>query len=471
MRWLLAVVLAALLLIFLSTDAHLYVDFLWFQSEQVAFVFTTTLRYEAFSFAIAGVVAFVFLFGNWLVARRVARGRGSPLRTIVVDNERHLPLVSAGSLVAALVLALFFASSASSHWRLFALAFHQQPITTMDPILHRSVSWYLFLYPLLQYLYGWVVSLLVVTALGVGVIFTLMSPQFIQMEPIQPGMGQVRVSFSPPRSLFIHAAVIGSAFFIVQGAAYHWLSTAGLLLTGNKTAFGVDFVDAHIRLPAFDILAAVMVVAAGFCIVAAVRESLGWFLAAPVLWISVALLGLGILPGIVQAVYVAPSELRREEPFIADNIAATRSAFALDSINVSSPKLSPLTEQDVKNNQTTVNNIRLWDWRPLLETFQQLQGLRPYYVFNDVDIDRYAGQQEMLSARQLDVSRLPQAAQNWQNQHLVYTHGFGVVGTPAQGVTAQGTPDFNLRDIPPVTTNPLLTITQPRIYFTSGGTP
>ncbi|MCL4541763.1 MAG: UPF0182 family protein [Chloroflexi bacterium] len=469
MRWLLVLVLVALLFLFLGTDAHLYVDYLWFQSERVTTVFATTLRYRAVIYVLFGGAALAWLLLNWLAARSLARRQSRGPRTLVVDQRRHPPIVTLALVVVAVVLSLVFASGASGAWQLFALFIHQQPITQTDPILHRSVAWYLFTYPVLQYLYGWVVTLLFLTLVGVVITYALYSPQFVQLEPVGAMPGQMRVSLSPPRQMLLHGAGLIALFLLIQGAAYHWLSTAGLLFAAHKTFFGADFVDTHVHLAAYDVLTAVMVFSAVAIVLAAVRESAGWALAVPIAWLSVAILGLGVIPALVQAVYVAPSELSREAPYIANNIRFTRSAFALDQITVQHPKLSPLTEQDVINNQATIQNIRLWDWRPLQETFQQLQGLRPYYLFRDVGIDRYNGQQEMLAARQLDISRLPQAAQNWQNRHLVYTHGFGVVGTPAQGVTQQGTPEFNLHDIPPVTNNPSLRITQPRIYFTSGG--
>ncbi len=467
-RWILALILAAVLLLFLSADAGLYVNYLWFHSEGVQSVFFTTLGYEARAFAAFGALALAFFLANVLLARRFCQVGRSSHRSLIADIPRGRSLLVVVAAVVAVIVGLLFGSGASGAWQTIALAQHATPFGTTDPVLHRGVEWYVFQFPYLQFLFGWAVGLLVVTALGVGAVYALAAPGFLHMERQGPELGPVHVTFSPPPAVLTHGAILLAIFFALRGAAYHWLSQAALLFNQNSTAFGANYTDVNVRLPMYSILAGLMGLCVVFCLFAALHRGVGWLIAAPVVWISASLIGLGIVPAIVQSIFVAPSELQRESPYISNNIAATRAAFNLTTITTTQPTVAPLTEQDVQADPQTVQNIRLWDWQPLLETYQQLQGLRPYYLFPDIDVDRYGGQQMMLSPRELDISKLQQAAQNWQNEHLVYTHGFGVVASNVNDVSAQGTPNLILHDIPPVTTNSLLQINQPGIYFTSG---
>ncbi len=186
-------------------------------------------------------------------------------------------------------------------------------------------------------------------------------------------------------------------------------------------------------------------------------------------WLALAFLG-GLYPAVVQRFIVAPNELAAERPFIAHAIAFTRYAFGLDNIRERDFSASgTLTPQVLEANQATIQNIRLWDWRPLLTTYSQLQEIRLYYTFNDVDVDRYliGGQlrQVMLAARELDTDQLPEQAQTWINRHLIYTHGYGVVVSPVNEFTREGLPLLLVRDIPPKADDPALEVTRPEIYF------
>ncbi len=183
----------------------------------------------------------------------------------------------------------------------------------------------------------------------------------------------------------------------------------------------------------------------------------------------------GVVPAVYQSLVVNPNQLSKERDYIARNLEATRQAYDLESI-VQRPfkTAAALTPQDLNENQPTLRNIRLWDPRTLVTSYRQLQELRPYYVFLDADVDRYTVngtyRQTMLSARELNIEGLPPQAQTWVNQHITYTHGFGVAMSAVNQVTADGSPDFLVQDIPPVSTAPNLEIEQPRIYFGERGT-
>ncbi|MFI5269904.1 MAG: UPF0182 family protein, partial [Chloroflexota bacterium] len=246
MRWILAVVLAGALLLFLSADAGLYVDYLWFQSENVQQVFFTTLGYEARAFALFGAVALLFFLGNVLLARRFSRQGRAIRRSVIADTPGGGSWLVAALIAVGLFIALLFGSGASGAWQTIALAQHTVPFNSSDAVLHRSVSWYVFQYPFLQFLFGWSVGLLVVTALGVGAVYALAAPGFIHLERQGAEIGPVHVTFAPPPAVMTHGAILLAIFFALRGAAYHWLSQASLLFGQHTTAFGANYTDVNV---------------------------------------------------------------------------------------------------------------------------------------------------------------------------------------------------------------------------------
>jgi uncharacterized protein len=184
-------------------------------------------------------------------------------------------------------------------------------------------------------------------------------------------------------------------------------------------------------------------------------------------WLALAFLGLEIYPGLIQTLVVRPNELARESPYIAHSIAFTRRAYGLDRFEerTLSPREAP-TPEELQAGAEILEGIRLWDYRQLLQTLQQLQSIRPYYVFADVDVDRYrlngAYRQVMLAVRELDLEALPPQARTWVNRHLVFTHGYGAAVVPVRAFTPEGLPEFFVKDIPPVGAIPL---TRPQLYF------
>jgi len=231
--------------------------------------------------------------------------------------------------------------------------------------------------------------------------------------------------------------------------------------------FGAGYADMHAKLPAQWILLAVVVIFMGIILVSVLRRNYRWPLYGMAGWIVAAIIVGGIFPGLVQRFQVQPSELAREQPYIEYNIDFTREAFALDRIEEQPfPAGGIPSPEDITRNEVTINNIRLWDNRPLKDTYNHIQSLRPYYDFNDVDVDRYTidgeYRQVMLSARELSAEKLPTEAQTWINRRLLYTHGYGVTLSPVNEVTSQGLPVLLVKDIPPVGD---FNIEQPQIYY------
>src|SRR5258708_27401448 len=245
---------------------------------------------------------------------------------------------------------------------------------------------------------------------------------------------------------------------------------------GHSSSFGWGpaYPDVMARLPLYMSQAAAGIVLAGALIVNAWLRRLAVPVVAAGLWILILLIG-QIYPAIVQGFFVTPNAQTYELPYIGREIAGTRAAYGLSNVKTSNfTGDQPVTLKDIETDQTTINNLRLWDYDPLRLTYQQLQTIRTYYTFNDIDLDRYTVnnqyQQVEISARELDFTKLPPSAKNWVNQHLGYTHGYGAASSPVNAVLGEGVPDYVVKDLPP--SGPLK-ISQPGIYYgeLSGGYP
>lgn len=464
MRLLIGIVLVAGLFFFVSADVGVYSDFLWFQSQGVESVFLTVVGSEIRYALIFGLIALVFVGGNLLLARRLVRERPSLVDDIIRYPWATIQILSWMIWPASIVLALIFASVAAGQWLTISVGLQHGQFGLADPLLNRDASFYVFSLPMYQFFVGWTTALVVAAAICVVGFYALASPGMLEVVP-----NDNRVVFNPPRSLLVHGSALLAVFLVVRAVTAWFLDPAGLLLRPHAVATGALFTDVYARLPAYRVIAVVLLLAAVLCVLAMVQgrtqRGLALAVVGPVAWLVVAIVALGIVPGVVQTLIVRPTELQRETPYIGANIRFTRAAFQLDKISVEQHPVGDLTASDIANNPETINNMRLWDVRPLLQSYQQLQGLRSYYVFQDVDVDRYGGQQVMLSARGLDVSRLPAQAQTWVNQHILYTHGFGAVASTVTDSQGQGQPDFLLKDFPPKATTPLLAVNRPQIYF------
>ena len=355
------------------------------------------------------------------------------------------------------VLALFFGFSAADRWMKIALFIKKTPFNLADPVFNKDIAFYVFSLPFWQFLQGWLFALLgiaLVTSIWIyfskRVVFLIFSSQ------------------TPSKGLKAHLFILLGGICLLLGFGA-WMNMFELLTTKHGVVFGIGFTDAHIRLLAAKITAVLLFVQALIFFICAFRRNillpvytLGFLLAVSVVFNLV-------LPAAIQKYVVEPNEYEREKPYILNNILFTRIGFNLNSIQeVSFPAKQNLTAQDIQDNKNTIQNVRLWDPDPLKRTFSQLQEIRLYYEFNNIDIDRYKVngniRQVMLSPRELNTSQLSTQAQTWVNQHLVYTHGYGLCMSPVNEVTTEGLPNFYIKDLPPKSIHGL-NITRPEIYF------
>ena len=436
-------------LILFNTVLGFYTDWLWYDSLTLTSVFFTRIGASLGLFA-AGALAFwlVFVFNVLLVRRLNPQGLADTPVTEAIQavGVRITPIV----LLVGAFFAFFMGTGASSAWEELLLYFNQQPFGLTDPIFGRDVSFFLFTLPIWQFLRGWLMTTLVITLIATG---------------LASGIGWR--GWSAPAPVRAHLSCLGALILLLIAWQYR-LDALELVYSNRGAVFGAGYTDVNAQLPAFNILVFVTIFAALLLLVNVFLQQ-AWRAIVVVLvgWIAVSALAGNIYPNLVQRFQVNPNEFTREREFISYNIDFTRAAYGLDRIvDENFDAESELTPNELLDQPDTIRNIRLWDYRPLLQTYNQVQALRQQYQFTDIDIDRYEVEGErrqlMLSARELIPEQLEQPAQTWVNRKLVYTHGYGVAASPVAEITPDGLPTFVLQDLP---VQGILEVTRPQIYF------
>ena len=447
-----------LVLISLRQLISLYVDWLWFEEVGYTQVFTISLFFKTVLAVLGGSIFALLIYANVRIAARLVRG----IRFLDQENFLDLPrpelidpLVQRLLLPAALVLGLFAAPQAASHWESFLLLLNPTSFGLEDPLYNRDLGFFVFQLPALRTLYNWLMTALAVSLALTAVVYVLY--RGLQYSP--------RGIFLAPRAR-LHLLILIAALLAVKAAGYV-LDSYDLLYASGGAAFGAGYTDVYVSLPALRILTVAALIAAALSAAQITRPGFAYLLVGIAGLVVIHVIGLSAAPAMVQRFRVVPNEVDSERPFIEHNIKFTRTAYGLDKIeNEDFPADETLNAADLQRNDATIKNIRLWEHQPLLATYAQLQEIRTYYKFVDVDNDRYnidgTYRQIMLSARELSHQHLP--SRIWINEHLTYTHGYGVVFGPVNQVTPEGLPEFFIKDIPPVSDGSLK-VTRPEIYY------
>lgn len=447
----------------------LYTDYLWFAEVGQSRVLVTRIVARLVTGLAMGLAAAAFAWVNVALAQRLAP------RTVVAvpmvedwyrpveewfrNARQAVEPVIAWVLAGAIVLiGLIEGAAGSSAWSLILRYANRVPFGEADPLFGQDIGVYVFELPLWRFLQEWLLGALVLAGILAVVVHLLDGA-------IRWWSGGDR--FAP--HVKAHISVLLALIALDMGWGY-WLDRWMLLYSPRGQVTGASYTDVHAQLPAYNVLVAVSV-AVAVLLFANIRNR-GWRL--PIVgvstWVIASVALGGLYPTFVQQIRVAPNELASERPFIERNMDATRRGFAVAAFR-SAPfaATTTLTARALAEETATVSNVRLWDPTTVARTFAQLQEIRLYYDFLDVDVDRYAVGKDrrvvLLSARELDTAKLPDRAKTWVNEHLVYTHGYGVVMSPASRVTGDGLPDFLMKDIPPESADPALRVRQPAIYF------
>jgi hypothetical protein len=441
-----------------------YVDALWFESLGYASVFWTRLNLNAATFGAFALITFVVLYTVFL-ALKPARLNEFIGGTILINRQRVKlpvePLLDLIALGSSIAIAAAIGASMMARWTTLALFWHApRSTTTLDPIFGRPLSFYLFTLPAWQLIAGWLLTL--------AVIACALAALFVVVTGGARVLTERRFRVAQPR--LWRGLSISFAALLLTLAARVYLGRFERLFQDDTIFAGVTYTDAHVTLPGMLVVCIALVMGAamaGICAISAPRPR--WLVASVVPGIACYII-VAVVAWYVSSFIVKPNQLVRERPFIAHNIDMTRRAYALDRIEPHPfPADTGIEAVDPANNQTTLENIRLWDWRALQDTLRQIQAIRTYYDFPDIDIDRYqvggSVRQMMLATRELNVDKLPESSRNWINEKLIYTHGFGVTMNPVNGFTPEGLPTLVLSNMPIQTTIPGLTVTRPEIYF------
>jgi uncharacterized membrane protein (UPF0182 family) len=464
-RFLIIVALIALLIISSGTALSYYVNLLWFGSLGYESVYRRTLALQWSVFATFFAATFLILYGWFLVLRRAYEPDTLDGGVIYIGRQPvKLPIKRIMNFVARLVfvvIALATGASMMQQWYTFALYWYAQPQSgsMVDPIFGRPLHFYLFTLPVWQLIAGWLLTLAIIGVI-VALFFVLITGTFHILSAY-------RGRSIPPSWRGVSIAL---AFLMLVIALQVYLSRFGALFEEHTIFSGVSYTDAHITLAGLLIVCAALVLGAVIALLNVVSAPrVRWLVmaAAPAVLCYVAVQVVGWYVG---SFIVKPNELDRERPYIAHNIQLTRQAYGLDRISRHEfPAEISVEATDAPNNQATLQNIRLWDWRALQDTLRQIQEIRTYYDFPDIDIDRYEIEghvrQVMLAARELSVDKLPESSRNWINERLIYTHGYGITMNPVNGFTPEGLPTLILSNMPVQSAVPSIQITRPEIYF------
>jgi uncharacterized membrane protein (UPF0182 family) len=431
----------------------LITDVMWYDALGRRDVLATRLWAQVALFAIGFAAMLALALASTWVARRIAPQ--APVRQLggieMPDASRVIGIVLA---VVAVLLALGSGAAWSGNWETVLLFLNGGEWGSTDPTLGRDIGFFVFDLPFWRFLLGWAsTTLIIVGLLTLGTYAArALRWQFHLSAPVRA-----------------HLSIIGALLLAVIAAGYQ-LDIAELAYSTRGVGGSVQaatYTDMNAQYPAYMILTGVALVSAVLLLANTFFRTL-WLLAlAAGAWLILSVLVGGLYPGFVQRVQVVPNELNVERPYLRNHLEATRAAFGLDEAELRTfTGEQELTREVFTNDEATIDNLRLWDYRPLLTTFGQQQILRQYYTFRDVDIDRYeiAGEQRqiMLSARELDVEKLAEQARTWTNERLVFTHGYGITAVPVDAVTPQGQPDYLVSGI---NREPQLPVAEPRIYF------
>ncbi len=461
-RWLIGALV--LLLIVLSRGLAVYLSAAWFSSLGFSAVYWYIFKLKVGLFLVFAVLTVLLLrTAFWLLEKAFAE-QTLEKRTIVLNNQpvQFSParFIRPLAWILAVLFGFFYGLAMKSEWQTFALYFNQTSAPAADPVFHKPLAFYLFSLPIYDSISGWLIVLAFIV-LCASIIYSLLAlPQKLLTS------ARKNVAKAP-----FSAVSISLAVFLALLAWRTYLSRFPYLWEDHQTFSGVTFAEAKYLLPALYLVSIALLIAAAISLINAFSaRGLRLLLVALAIPLVVYVVGVFIVPAYVTSFIVKPNELGRETPYIEQNIAWTRRAFGLEQVELREFKAeNSVAALELNSNRPTLENIRLWDWHALQDTLKQIQAIRTYYDFPDVDVDRYKTdaniRQMMVAAREINVNNLPESSRNWINEKLIYTHGYGITMNTANEFTPEGMPRFIVSDMPAQSSSKDVKVTRPEIYF------
>src|SRR3990172_2198736 len=435
----------------------LLTDWYWFQEIGFTNIFTKILVTKIFLGLSVGLLSFVIIYLNFWLAQRLVVSRPLIVRLpegvgAQTDMMRKLDLtryINTFALPVSLLVGFLTGLAGAGSWETVLKYFNATPFGVQDPIFGRDIAFYFFDLPFVQSLVGLGFWLIIASLIGASASYALRGA--IAFNYPGPGAGIIKSLFMD-KPAKMHLSILIALLFVLTSFKIYAVRIPNLLYSSAGPFTGARFTDVHAILPFLKLLIFVAAAAAILVIINIFKSGNHLIVLALGSYILVSVLGGWAYPAILQKFVIAPNELIKETPYIKYNIEATQKAFALDKIeerNLTGE--SVLTMADINNNRSTIKNVRLWDREPLLDTFGQLQEIRTYYDFISIDNDRYRFdgdyRQVLLSPRELNPVSLPQ--RTFINEHLTFTHGFGLTSSPVNEVTPEGLPVLFLKNLPP----------------------
>jgi uncharacterized membrane protein (UPF0182 family) len=459
--------IAVVLFLFGSPLLGIYIDSLWFSSVGYADVYWYKFKLGGLLWLGFFVATFLFIRLPFFLLNRAlpALTERPRVRLASIQDVRDINLLPIiyrpGVWVLSIVIALFFASSLSQNWSTFALYLNGAHAGTSDPIFHRDAGFYMFELPALELLADWFLTLS-------GILFLVIALLSLYVNYIEKMRG---ANSSQTTKQSVVPVSFAASLLALAAAVELYFSRFDILTATHEIFSGANYTDVNMRLTGMLVLLIALVIAAVVMLVNAfMLKRTRLIIVTVVSLAAIWLVGLVLLPQTTQSFSVKPNELAKESPYIQHNIDATRTAFGLNRFEERAfPAPSVLTLQQIQANKPTLDNIRLWDREALQSVLGQIQEIRTYYEFALPDVDRYKinGQQKqvLLAAREMNVAQLPEQSRNWINQHIVYTHGYGVAMTTVNDFTSEGQPNLILKNMPVESSASEIKITRPEIYF------
>lgn len=457
----------AIVLFSARTAIAYWVNLLWFRSLGYESVFWRTQFLKWGIFAAFTVLTFLILYGAFRALRRFHRADLPDTHTILVGGQPvSFPVdrvLRFGGAALSAVIALATGGAMASEWTTLALYWFapRRVGSTIEPILHKPLDFYLFTLPALHLVVGWLLTMAVLVCITAG-LFILASGGARALDTRFSGGGGIDI---PWRGI-----LVSGGFLLAVLAVNEYISRYDLLFSHHTIFGGVNYTQAHVTLLGMLLITVALLAGAVVAIAGGIRRPRGrWMVAAilPAVAVYAIFAGIGWY---VKTLVVQPNQLKCETPYIKHNIALTRKAYGIDHFTRHRfPAETSVKALDAANHQATLNNVRLWDVQALKATLRQVQEIRTYYDFPNIDIERYdiggSLREVMLAVRELNLNKLPVSSRNWINDKLIYTHGYGVTMNPVNGFTSEGLPKFYLSNMPVESTVPSLKVTQPEIYY------
>jgi hypothetical protein len=432
----------------------LLTDWFWFQEIGFENIFTTILGTKIILGLVVGLITFGLIYLNLKIACRFTRGRPMQIdleqRGTPTDIGQYLEKIA---LIFSLVAGFFSGLAGAANWSTLLKYLNATSFGVLDPVFSRDISFYFFTLPFFKMVLGFLLGIVIISLIGSALIY----------------FGKGVLSFRrTERKYKIHILALLSFFFLTLAVQTYFIKIPGLLYSNTGPFTGASYTDLHATLPVLRILTLLLVAGAGAALINIFKNNYRLLGGVIGLYLALAILGGWIYPVLLQKFVVEPNELVKETPYIENNIAATQQAFGLDEVEERNLEgETSLTMEDIKNNEATIKNVRLWDREPLLDTFGQVQEIRTYYDFVSIDNDRYQingdYRQTLLSPRELNSQSLPQ--RNFINERLAFTHGYGLTLSPVNEVTEEGLPVLFVKNLPPVSIAESLQVSRPEIYY------